>query len=68
MESEFDKFADDLQKQMNNIFDRYYKRYDSWYDRNKFAYLSELKAIKKMMPEKEECILPEGELLQHKRR
>ncbi len=29
---------------MNNIFDKYYKKYDAWYDRNKFAYLSELKA------------------------
>ncbi len=35
---------------MNNIFDRYYKKYDAWYDRNKFAYLSELEAIKKVLP------------------
>lgn len=33
-----------------NIFDKYYKRYDAWYDRNKFAYLSELEAIKKVLP------------------
>ena len=33
-----------------NIFDRYYKKYDIWYDRNKFAYLSELEAIKKVIP------------------
>lgn len=33
-----------------DIFDRYYKRYDAWYDRNKFAYLSELGAIRKVLP------------------
>jgi len=37
---------------MINIFDRYYKRYDDWYDRNKFAYLSELEAIKKVLPKR----------------
>ncbi|GAG27255.1 unnamed protein product, partial [marine sediment metagenome] len=35
-----------------NIFNQYYKKYDSWYDRNKFAYLSEIKAIKKVLPKK----------------
>ena len=35
-----------------NIFDRYYKKYDAWYDKNKFAYLSELEAIKKILPQK----------------
>ena len=35
---------------MSNIFDKYYKKYDAWYDRNKFAYLSELEAIKKVLP------------------
>ena len=35
---------------MINIFERYYKRYDSWYDRNKFVYLSELEAIRKVLP------------------
>ena len=35
---------------MSNIFDRHYKKYDTWYDRNKFAYLSELKAIEKVLP------------------
>jgi len=35
-----------------NIFDKYYKKYDAWYDRNKFAYLSELRAIKKVLPKK----------------
>ena len=33
-----------------NIFDRYYKKYDAWYDKNKFAYLSELEAIRKVLP------------------
>ena len=37
---------------MKNIFNRYYKKYDSWYDKNRFAYLSELKVIKKVLPEK----------------
>jgi len=37
---------------MKTLFDRYYKKYDAWYDRNKFAYLSELKAIKKVLPRK----------------
>ncbi|MBL7156569.1 MAG: class I SAM-dependent methyltransferase [Candidatus Omnitrophica bacterium] len=35
---------------MSNIFNKYYKKYDAWYDRNKFAYLSELKAVKKAVP------------------
>jgi len=35
---------------MKTVFDRYYKKYDAWYDRNKFAYLSELEAIKKVLP------------------
>ena len=37
---------------MKDIFDRYYKRYDTWYDRNKFAYLSELKVLRKVLPKK----------------
>lgn len=37
---------------MKNIFDRYYMKYDGWYDRNKFAYLSELEAVKKVLPKK----------------
>ena len=37
---------------MSNIFDKYYKKYDAWYDRNKFAYLSELEAIKKVLPQR----------------
>ncbi len=37
---------------MSNIFDRHYKKYDAWYDKYKFAYLSELEAIKKVLPKK----------------
>ena len=37
---------------MMSIFDHYYKKYDAWYDKNRFAYLSELEAIKKVLPEK----------------
>jgi ubiquinone/menaquinone biosynthesis C-methylase UbiE len=37
---------------MKNIFDRYYQKYDTWYDKHKFAYLSELEAIKKVLPKK----------------
>lgn len=33
-----------------NIFDQHYKKYDTWYDKNIFAYLSELEAIRKVMP------------------
>ncbi len=35
---------------MGNIFDEHYRRYDSWYEKNKFAYLSEIEAIKKIVP------------------
>ncbi len=37
---------------MKDIFDRYYIKYDNWYNLNKFAYLSELEAIKKLLPKK----------------
>lgn len=37
---------------MKTIFDRFYKRYDAWYDRNISVYLSELIAIKKVLPKK----------------
>jgi len=33
-----------------NIFDRYYQKYDSWYEKNRFAYLSELAVLKKSIP------------------
>jgi len=37
---------------MKNIFNRYYKRYDAWYNKNRFVYLSELEALRKVLPEK----------------
>ena len=37
---------------MGNIFDELYRKYDAWYDKNRFAYLSELEAVKKVLPEK----------------
>jgi ubiquinone/menaquinone biosynthesis C-methylase UbiE len=37
---------------MKNIFDRFYERYDAWYDRNKKVYLSELRAVRKLLPKK----------------
>jgi len=37
---------------MKNIFNRHYKRYDAWYDKNRFAYLSELEAVRKVLPRK----------------
>ncbi len=37
---------------MENVFDQHYKKYDAWYDKNKFAYLSELEAIKKVLPKR----------------
>jgi len=36
---------------MNDPFDDNYKQYDAWYDKNKFAYLSELEAVKMGMSE-----------------
>ena len=35
---------------MSDIFDKYYKHYDEWYEKNKCAYLSELEAIEKVLP------------------
>jgi len=37
---------------MKALFDQYCKRYDAWYDEHRFAYLSELKAIKKVLPKR----------------
>ncbi|MDH5683376.1 MAG: class I SAM-dependent methyltransferase [candidate division WOR-3 bacterium] len=37
---------------MENIFNCYYKKYDAWYDENKFTYWSELEAIRKVLPKK----------------
>ncbi len=35
---------------MKSVFDQYSKKYDAWYDRNTFTYLSELEALKKVLP------------------
>lgn len=35
---------------MKTLFDRYWKKYDAWYDRNKLVYLSELEALRKVLP------------------
>ena len=37
---------------MKAPFDQYWKRYDAWYDKHRFAYLSELEAIRKVLPKK----------------
>lgn len=37
---------------MSSVFDKYYKRYDAWFDLNKFVYLSELRALKKALPDR----------------
>ncbi len=37
---------------MRNIFDKHYKRYDAWYDKNRFVYLSEQEVLKKILPKK----------------
>lgn len=37
---------------MSNVFNRYWKKYDAWYDKYRFAYLSELAAVKKVLPKK----------------
>ena len=37
-------------------FDNYYKDYERWFEENKFAYLSELKAIKHFIPEGKEGV------------
>ncbi len=34
------------------IFEKYAREYDSWYDKNKFAYESEILAFKKFIPKK----------------
>lgn len=35
-----------------NIFDEYAEKYDKWYDRNRFAYFSEVEALKKVVPKR----------------
>jgi len=38
---------------MSDVFGKHYKKYDAWYDKHKFAFLSELEAIKKILPRDE---------------
>ena len=33
-----------------SVFDAHARKYDSWYERNRFAYLSEIKALKNAVP------------------
>ncbi len=35
---------------MMNIFDKYVQQYDAWYDRHPYAYESELKALRQVLP------------------
>ncbi|MBN2119794.1 MAG: class I SAM-dependent methyltransferase [Candidatus Omnitrophica bacterium] len=35
---------------MKALFNKYYKKYDYWYDNNKFAYFSEIEALRKAIP------------------
>ncbi|MFP4466837.1 MAG: class I SAM-dependent methyltransferase [Candidatus Goldiibacteriota bacterium] len=35
-----------------NIFDKKYREYDEWYEKNRFLFLSEAAAVKKAMPKK----------------
>jgi len=37
---------------VKTLFDKYYEKYDAWYDKHKFAYLSELEAIRKVLPKR----------------
>jgi ubiquinone/menaquinone biosynthesis C-methylase UbiE len=37
---------------MSFVFDKYYKKYDDWFDKNEYIYLSELIAIRKVLPMK----------------
>lgn len=37
---------------MRNIFNKYFEKYDAWFDKYPFAYRSELNALKKVIPKK----------------
>lgn len=37
---------------MSSLFDGHYREYDAWYDKHRLVFLSELEAIKKVLPEK----------------
>jgi len=41
---------------MSDAFDKHYKKYDAWYDKHKFAFLSELAVIKKVLPRDEKSL------------
>ena len=41
---------------MDNIFDKYYEKYDTWYEKNKYTYYSELKLLQKLIPENKKGI------------
>jgi len=36
--------------QKKSVFDQHHLKYDGWYEKNKFAYFSELEAIRKVLP------------------
>lgn len=36
---------------MDDPFSEHYSKYDAWYEENRFAYLSELEAVKKVLPD-----------------
>jgi ubiquinone/menaquinone biosynthesis C-methylase UbiE len=46
------KYLKQTRRPISNLFDRNYKKYDAWYERNKFAYLSELGVLRKVLPKK----------------
>jgi len=37
---------------MKSFFDGHYKKYDRWYDKNEYVYLSELEAVRKAVPKR----------------
>ena len=41
---------------MCSVFDDHHKKYDTWYEENKFAYLSELEAVRQLLPKKGEGV------------
>lgn len=43
--------ATEVIKLMNDAFDVHSEEYDNWYEKNKFVYLSEVEALKRVVPE-----------------
>jgi len=39
-----------------NIFDMHAREYDQWYEKNKCLYLSELKALRQLLPKQGKCL------------